>query len=160
RILFIVFLFPVILFSQEKMEGIVVEINDQNKSFALPAANVYCLDTTVGTTTDIDVKFSISYREDYSQLVIRYVGFKPDTITVKSPKFIKHALQSTSELDEVTVTSRQKTTYKSYLQATNVSTVSSAELLKAACCNLSESFETNPSIDVNFADAVTGTRQI
>jgi outer membrane receptor for ferrienterochelin and colicin len=32
--------------------------------------------------------------------------------------------------------------------------------LKAACCNLSESFETNPSIDVNFADAVTGTRQI
>jgi len=39
-------------------------------------------------------------------------------------------------------------------------TVSSAELLKAACCNLSESFETNPSIDVNFADAVSGTRQI
>ena len=38
--------------------------------------------------------------------------------------------------------------------------VSSDELLKAACCNLSESFETNPSIDVNFADAISGTRQI
>ena len=46
------------------------------------------------------------------------------------------------------------------MEAQNILTVSSDELLKAACCNLSESFETNPSIDVNFADAVTGTRQI
>jgi len=34
------------------------------------------------------------------------------------------------------------------------------ELLKAACCNLSESFETNPSVDVSFNDAVTGSKQI
>ena len=34
------------------------------------------------------------------------------------------------------------------------------ELLKAACCNLAESFETNPSIDVHFSDALTGTKQI
>ena len=33
-------------------------------------------------------------------------------------------------------------------------------MLKAACCNLSESFETNPSIDVNFSDAISGTKQI
>lgn len=38
--------------------------------------------------------------------------------------------------------------------------ISRAELKKAACCNLSESFETNPSIDVSITDAVTGTRQI
>jgi hypothetical protein len=38
--------------------------------------------------------------------------------------------------------------------------VKKKELQKAACCNLSESFETNPSIDVNFADAVTGNKQI
>jgi outer membrane receptor for ferrienterochelin and colicin len=42
----------------------------------------------------------------------------------------------------------------------NVQTISSDELLKAACCNLAESFETNPTIDVNFTDAVSGTRQI
>ena len=34
------------------------------------------------------------------------------------------------------------------------------ELLKAACCNLSESFETNPSVDVSYNDAVTGSKQI
>lgn len=31
---------------------------------------------------------------------------------------------------------------------------------KAACCNLSESFETNASIDVSFSDAVSGAKQI
>ncbi|GIR82166.1 MAG: hypothetical protein CM15mP83_8920 [Flavobacteriaceae bacterium] len=38
--------------------------------------------------------------------------------------------------------------------------VSSDELLKAACCNLSESFETNPAIDVNFDNALTGVKQV
>ena len=34
------------------------------------------------------------------------------------------------------------------------------ELRRAACCNLSESFENNPSIDISFSDAITGTRTI
>src|SRR5690606_28744832 len=42
----------------------------------------------------------------------------------------------------------------------NITHISSSELLKAACCNLSEAFETNPSIDVNFSDAITGNKQI
>ncbi|GIR98663.1 MAG: hypothetical protein CM15mP101_10330 [Flavobacteriaceae bacterium] len=32
------------------------------------------------------------------------------------------------------------------------------KLLKAACCNLSESFETNPAVDVNHSDALTGSK--
>ena len=43
---------------------------------------------------------------------------------------------------------------------TNTTLITSKEFLKAACCNLAESFETNPSIDVNFSDALTGTKQI
>jgi outer membrane receptor for ferrienterochelin and colicin len=38
--------------------------------------------------------------------------------------------------------------------------ITQKELFKAACCNLSESFETNPSVDVSFNDAVTGSKQI
>ncbi len=93
-------------------------------------------------------------------LVISYVGFKTDTLTITKPQMVHHWLQPIDNLDAVTITSRKQATSKSYLQAANVFTVSSDELLKAACCNLSESFETNPSIDVNFADAVTGTKQI
>src|SRR5690606_12200293 len=80
--------------------------------------------------------------------------------TVDSPKKILHSLKSNASLDEVTISVRQKATSRSLIQATNVMHVSSEELLKAACCNLAESFETNPSIDVNFADAISGTKQI
>ena len=43
---------------------------------------------------------------------------------------------------------------------TLTTSIGRGELKKAACCNLSESFETNPSIDAVFTDAITGTRQI
>lgn len=42
----------------------------------------------------------------------------------------------------------------------NTEFISSKELLRAACCNLGESFTTNPSVDVNYADATTGAQQI
>jgi len=64
------------------------------------------------------------------------------------------------KLDEVTVEQRKKGLQKSYFEPKNVVTVNAAELLKAACCNLSESFETNPSIDVSYSDALMGAKQI
>ncbi len=137
-----------------------MEDNEKKEHIGLPGANVYWLGTSIGAVTNIDGLFSIPYSKENTKLVISYVGFKTDTLTVNSTKEIHHWLMPTSSLDEVTVTSRKQATAKSYLQSQNVFTVSSDELLKAACCNLAESFETNPSIDVNFADAVTGTRQI
>jgi outer membrane receptor for ferrienterochelin and colicin len=64
------------------------------------------------------------------------------------------------KLEEVTITKKQKGILKSFRVTTNTSILTSKDLLKAACCNLAESFETNPSIDVNFSDALTGTKQI
>lgn len=63
-------------------------------------------------------------------------------------------------LKSVTVESKKKGLKKSLSMTANTTVVTSKELLKAACCNLAESFETNPSIDVNFSDALTGTKQI
>jgi outer membrane receptor for ferrienterochelin and colicin len=151
---------PAILFSQEQISGMIMEANEKNEHIGLAGANVFWLNTSVGTVTDLNGKFSLSYKLEYKKLVISYVGFKTDTLIISAPKMIHHWLQPTDDLDAVTVKSRKQATAKSYLKATNTFTVSSDELLKAACCNLSESFETNPSIDVNFADAVTGTRQI
>lgn len=137
-----------------------MEANGKNEHIGLAGANVFWLNTSVGTVTDIDGKFTISYSKDYKKLVISYVGFKTDTLTITKPMMVQHWLKPSTDLDEVTLISRKQATAKSYLQSQNIITVSSDELLKAACCNLSESFETNPSIDVNFADAITGTRQI
>ncbi|MGL2995258.1 TonB-dependent receptor plug domain-containing protein [Flavobacterium sp. TSSA_36] len=67
---------------------------------------------------------------------------------------------SQENLEEVKITKKRKGLQKSYTVTANTTLVTSKELLKAACCNLAESFETNPSIDVNFSDALTGTKQI
>jgi outer membrane receptor for ferrienterochelin and colicin len=150
---------PLYLFSQDTLEGIVLETSNATER-PLPGANVYWLGSSVGAITNEDGTFSLPYKFSFNKLVISYVGFKTDTLNVRSNKFIKHVLQPSDELDTVTITSRKQATSRSYLKATNTIFVSSDELLKAACCNLSESFETNPSIDVNFADAVSGTKQI
>ena len=63
-------------------------------------------------------------------------------------------------IQEVRVQTSSRSLKKSLTKVTNTQVMTSKELLKAACCNLAESFETNPSIDVNYADALTGTRQI
>ncbi|TYB78228.1 TonB-dependent receptor [Bizionia myxarmorum] len=160
KLLIILGLLPFVSFSQNEIQGVILEVNEQKKETPITGANVYWLNTAVGAVTDFDGKFTIPYQPDYKKLVVSYVGYKTDTLTVNSFKPILHFLQSTSNLDEVIVTSRKQATAKSYLQSANVMMVSSDELLKAACCNLSESFETNPSIDVNFADAVSGTKQI
>lgn len=157
---FILLLLPLIGFSQDILTGRVEDASVTTEPKGLAGANVYWLGTTVGDVTDFDGNFEIPYQPEYKNLVISYVGYTTDTISITSNRRIVHALKASSELDEVTIEARRKASARSSLTAQNVINVSSAELLKAACCNLSESFETNPSIDVNFTDAVTGTRQI
>lgn len=62
-------------------------------------------------------------------------------------------------LQEVRVVSR-KAGVSRMAGAINGSIINQDELFKAACCNLGESFTTNPSVDVNYSDAATGAKQI
>ncbi|MEZ4779663.1 MAG: TonB-dependent receptor [Flavobacteriaceae bacterium] len=158
--LFIILFIPISLFSQETLRGRIEDASATQEPKGLTGANVYWLDTSVGTVTDFEGNFTIPYEETYKNLVISYVGYQTDTISVSDTKKIIHKLSPASNLEEVTVSARKKASSRSFIEAQNVINVSSAELLKAACCNLSESFETNPSIDVNFSDAISGTRQI
>ncbi len=155
-----VFLLPSFVIGQEILRGTITEVPDDGVEVGLSGANVVWLDTSVGTVTDLDGNFEIPYKQEYTQLVISYVGYATDTVTVSGPQRLTHQLKKNSDLDEVTVRSKVKASARSYIQSQNVINISSSELLKAACCNLAESFETNPSIDVNFTDAVSGTRQI
>lgn len=156
---FIVFV-PFFMFSQSEIKGVVMELDPQNQHIPLLGANVFWLNTSIGTITSEDGTFKLPYEPSYKKLVISYVGYKTDTLSIDSPKMIHHLLKASDDLGEVTVSVRKKSSVTSFLSSQNISTISSKELLKAACCNLSESFETNPSIDVNFTDAISGTKQI
>src|SRR5690606_4838620 len=146
--------------AQDKVTGTIYEANESDKDVPLSGANIYWKDSDVGTITDFDGRFELTYKKKYKELIVSYVGYQTDTIQIDGPTEIKHWLLPEGTLDAVILKRRKQTAFKSYISAQNVTNVTSAELLKAACCNLAESFETNPSIDVNFPDALTGTRQI
>ena len=160
-IAFTLFLFlPLFIFSQETLTGMIMDKNNPKDNLGVYGANVFWLNTSVGATTDEKGWFKIPYNKNYKKLIVSYVGYKTDTLTISDLEPIHHFITLENELEEVTLKSKKKATQRSFIQTKNVFTVNSAELLKAACCNLAESFETNPSIDVNFSDALTGTRQI
>jgi len=152
-------LLPYFLFSQETYKGMIMDKNNTD-NLGVADVNVRWLNTTVGTTTGKKGWFTIPYKPEYKKLVVSYVGYKTDTITIANLEPIHHFLTSADELSEIVISSRRKSIQRSFLETTNVFTVNASELLKAACCNLAESFETNPSIDISFSDALTGTRQV
>jgi hypothetical protein len=162
RIYLFVFMgmFSLVVLAQEKVEGKIMEANPDGKNIGLAGANVYWLNSQTGTITNDQGMFSIPFSSEYNKLVISYVGFSTDTLTINKPRMVRHWLEPSNELDEVVVQKKRDAMEKTFFSPQNVVTVNSAELLKAACCNLSESFETNPAIDVNFSDALTGTKQI
>jgi outer membrane receptor for ferrienterochelin and colicin len=159
-IIIIFLVLPLFLFSQETLTGMIMDKNNPKDNLGVFGANVYWLNNSIGATTNEKGWFTIPYKKSYKKLVVSYVGYKTDTLNISDLEPIHHFITLENELEEVTLKSKKKATQRSFIQTKNVFTVNSAELLKAACCNLAESFETNPSIDVNFSDALTGTRQI
>ena len=63
-------------------------------------------------------------------------------------------------MDEVVVSERKMGTIASRTSVLQTQKITYDEICRAACCNLAESFETNPSVDVSYSDAATGARQI
>ena len=149
-----------LLFAQ-KIKGVVYEVDENKKEVPLFATAIYWQDTQIGTTSEQDGSFEIDRVESTNNLIFRFIGFKADTVSVNSDtKSLKVVLQPGGTLKEVLIEIEQSSSYLDYMETRHVEIISEKELAKAACCNLSESFETNPSVDVSFADAVTGTRQI
>ncbi|WP_303013729.1 TonB-dependent receptor [uncultured Bacteroides sp.] len=127
----------------------------------VPGANVFWMNTGQGVTTKEDGTFSIVKPSKSHMLVVSFIGFQNDTVHVdKKNQELEIVLQDGVELKEVNVVSRKLGTMKLRNSVMNEDMISSAELSRAACCNLGESFVTNPSVDVSYSDAATGAKQI
>jgi len=142
------------------IKGVVLEADERGNFKPLAGASVVWLGMNSGTITDTSGTFSVRQPKDVYRLVISYAGYTPDTISTINAAELKIILASGKQLNEVRVSSRQRSTYISSLNTIRTQVMTGRELFKAACCNLSESFETNPSVDVSYNDAVTGSKQI
>lgn len=160
-ILFILTIWSGMLLGQE-ISGTLYSLNDSGKQETLTGVNVFWEGTQLGTVTDANGQFILQRPENTtSRLIISFVGYKNDTVEIGSnPAPLEIVLSSIQELDEVVVSGRQNSSFVSQISPLHVQNITSAELQKAACCNLAESFETNASVDVSYSDAVSGARKI
>lgn len=142
------------------VKGVVLEEDKKGSFKPLPGASVSWLGTGRGVMTGDNGVFALPVAAGSSRLVISYAGYRADTLTVTDIRELTIVLAADQQLQEVKVISRQKSTYLSSLNPVRTQVMTERELFKAACCNLSESFETNPSVDVSYNDAVTGSKQI
>ena len=106
-------------------------------------------------------EFTLERPANADKLVVSFIGYNTDTISIASyQEYIDIVLNEGVQLAEVNVTGRKMGFQKLRSSVTNAELINSDELCRAACCNLGESFVTNPSVDVNYSDAATGAKQI
>lgn len=160
-LIFLFLLLSVPVFSQ--MKGIVFGTNDKGKA-PIFGAKLKLLQAKIGTITSDEGTFELILPKILPDtLVISAFGYYSDTILIdKKDRFISLEINLFSDklLPEVLVEIRRETHGISRLKTLHVEEINSGELRKAACCNLSESFETNASVDVNITDAVSGAKKI
>ena len=145
---------------QDQLTGLVVSEEPGGREMPVTGAVVVWSGTGSGTITGANGAFLIPRRPGVTELIVSFVGYKTDTLTITDQSNIKVTLKTDGLLEEVVVEGWKPTSGLNYLEGINTIEMDEDELFKAACCNLSESFETNPSVDVSFTDAITGTRQI
>jgi hypothetical protein len=157
----VTFSLATITMAQNTFRGQVLGIEAEGDTASLPNAVLKQIPSGTITLTNIDGNFSISSKEKEITLVISYIGKKTDTITLNRPEApALIILRNNNTLSEVKVSYYELGSFRINESIGNVENISQSGLLKLACCNLSESFENNASIDAGFADAVSGARQI
>ena len=145
----------------QQVSGQIFGRNDDGSVEPLAGASVWWAGSTTGTATDADGHFSLKVNSDSKRLVVSYIGYQNDTLLIADASaVIKHTMEQVVSIGEVRVETTAAGSHFDRLNPIQTQHVSGNELRKAACCNLSESFETNASVDVSYTDAVTGAKQI
>ncbi len=151
--LFIIIILAAIASTAQSVTGYVMTQRHE----PLVGATVRILGTSEGAVADVNGAFAVSAKQG-QRLVIAFVGYKADTVEVTGGQMQIVLEEFAEELGEVVIES--ESTFFDELEPIHNEIILEAELTKAACCNLSESFETNASVDVSFSDAVSGAKII
>lgn len=141
--------------------GVVVEENEKGDLNPIIGVNIHWLeDKNKNTRTNENGVFKLQHYGNFKQLVVSFAGMQSDTITIKDLHEVLMINAKSNVLAEVVITGSRKSNFINRMNPARVEVITAKELFKAACCDLSESFETNASVDVVSNDAVTGSKQI
>jgi outer membrane receptor for ferrienterochelin and colicins len=141
----------------QKIYGIVTNTDAE----PLIGATVSWADKKEGVVTNTDGQFWINRRTKVDTFVVQYIGYQPIRLEIlPNEDSIWVELSGVVALQAVTIEGQKFDNVTSTLGIRNVEQITSKELRKAPCCNLSESFETNGAVDLTFANALTGVKEI
>jgi outer membrane receptor for ferrienterochelin and colicins len=157
----------------QTLMGVVVQHEHHDKAHAdagkdsahehvvpVPGVVVMWEGTDVTTITGNEGRFRIKSVGYPAKLILLAPGCAPDTLAFDAHpgNAIHYEIKDEEELDGFEV--KAHAPKYSLVEPRNMQFITQSDIKKAACCNLSESFETNASVDMNYTDAVTGTKTI
>lgn len=163
-LILIVILFTGFAFGQKlSIQGTINSYIDGKTTEPLFGAEVFLKNAKVGAISDEKGKFSILTDAALPDtLIIRASGYYSDTAIINGRESINFKITLYPEFvtEEVVIRAKRDNSSIMRLDPRNVENLTQGELRKAACCNLSESFETNATVDVSIADGVSGSKRI
>ncbi len=156
-ILLFLFISSFSVYAADKIKGYVF---DETKEPVI-GANIYWEKSNKGTVTNLDGYFEIDPPKGHEHLMVSYTGYSTQSLHLENhDEELTIYLKEDLELQEVVISSRNPGTIANRTSVLQEQKITYAEICRAACCNLGESFETNPSVDVAYSDATTGAKQI
>jgi len=111
--------------------------------------------------TGPDGTFEIQVYQLPDTLFIKFIGYELFAVEINdSSIFYTCNLKDGQLLNGVDIIAENMGKFYNLSDPFGIEKIGTDELRKAACCNLSESFETNASVDVNMTDAISGAKKI
>lgn len=151
-----------VLLAQEQVHGVVRTLEAGQRAVPLPDARVGWADGPAVMSDSLG-HFSLPMPAAWpAVLVTSSFSTTPDSLLLKAaPKGpLTVTVEGSVQLAAAEVSERQASTRLSLQSLQAIESIGARELKRAACCDISESFETNATVDVNYSDAVSGTKTI
>ncbi|MDQ3194149.1 MAG: TonB-dependent receptor, partial [Bacteroidota bacterium] len=126
----------------------------------LEGAVIKWINTKVGTASDEKGNFILpSAGISDKRITVSDIGFKTDTIIIDDKTFVNIVLVPNASTSVIEVEDDQSS---SYVNDENAKTevISSQELVKDACCDLSGCFGRNSSVEVAVTDIITDSKEL
>jgi outer membrane receptor for ferrienterochelin and colicins len=153
----IILLFTFFTLDAQSIKGIVKD----EKGQPIVGAHVYWMDKSAETLTNENGQFDLAHKTKETMIHVEFVGYEMVMLTLKKEQNdVVIEMREPKQLKSFEIIGKKGDNVVSALDPRNVERITSNELRKAPCCNLSESFETNGTVDIQYADAITGAKEI
>lgn len=146
-----------------QISGTVYGTDEFGNRETLVGAQVSLVASKIHTQTNARGKFKLAAPTVLPDtLIIRFIGHYSDTLILETnlPLELEINLFNNNVRTEVVIEARRNSTSILKMEPLFVQNLTENEFRKAACCNISEAFETNASVDVSMPDPISGQRKI